>query len=301
MMIEAFYPIGTPGQSVGSRGSRCLALAHRPCSAATKRRCWVSSTPCARASTWSEYGRLDYPPDSYPLFAIRSRAWRDELPVRAGDRRRARLRNQRRARRAAVRRPACGGLCGPHQPAGGAVRQPVGLRAHPPLEPGRARPEPLVPRRQPGAGIGGADAPGRAAARSRAGLHVDLHETTDTDESEFRPALAARDGVAYEPGEVPDGFYLVDDSETSAAGVPAGDHRGGGEGHPHRAGRREGRDHRFADGRAGRHRVRAEAPRPVRRHHRAPATRPPPRSIPTAPAPLPSNATTRRRRRCVRR
>jgi hypothetical protein len=44
-------------------------------------------------------------------------------------------------------------------------------------------------------------------------MHIDLHETTDTDESEFRPALAARDGVAYEPGEVPDGFYLVDDSE----------------------------------------------------------------------------------------
>ncbi len=44
-------------------------------------------------------------------------------------------------------------------------------------------------------------------------LHVDLHETTDTDESEFRPALAARDGKPFEPGLIPDGFYLVDDSE----------------------------------------------------------------------------------------
>jgi hypothetical protein len=44
-------------------------------------------------------------------------------------------------------------------------------------------------------------------------MHIDLHETTDTDESEFRPALAARDGVTYEPGAIPDGFYLVDDSE----------------------------------------------------------------------------------------
>ena len=44
-------------------------------------------------------------------------------------------------------------------------------------------------------------------------LHIDLHETTDTDESEFRPALAARDGVTHEPGVIPDGFYLVDDSE----------------------------------------------------------------------------------------
>ncbi len=43
--------------------------------------------------------------------------------------------------------------------------------------------------------------------------HIDLHETTDTDESEFRPALAARDGKPFEPGSIPDGFYLVDDTE----------------------------------------------------------------------------------------
>jgi hypothetical protein len=43
-------------------------------------------------------------------------------------------------------------------------------------------------------------------------LHADLHETTDSDEGEFRPALAARDGQVFEPGEIPDGFYLVDDS-----------------------------------------------------------------------------------------
>ena len=44
-------------------------------------------------------------------------------------------------------------------------------------------------------------------------VHVDLHETTDSDESEFRPALAARDGKVYESDTIPDGFYLVDDSE----------------------------------------------------------------------------------------
>ena len=42
--------------------------------------------------------------------------------------------------------------------------------------------------------------------------HIDLHETTDTDESEYRPAVAARDGKAFEPGVIPDGFYLVDDT-----------------------------------------------------------------------------------------
>jgi hypothetical protein len=44
-------------------------------------------------------------------------------------------------------------------------------------------------------------------------LHIDLHETTDSDESEFRPALAARDGLEFTPGEIPDGFYLVGDDE----------------------------------------------------------------------------------------
>ncbi len=44
-------------------------------------------------------------------------------------------------------------------------------------------------------------------------MHVDLHETTDSDESEFRPALAARDGLASDPGLIPDGFYTVGDTE----------------------------------------------------------------------------------------
>jgi hypothetical protein len=32
---------------------------------------------------------------------------------------------------------------------------------------------------------------------------IDLHETTDSDESEFRPALAARDGKPFELGLIP--------------------------------------------------------------------------------------------------
>jgi hypothetical protein len=43
-------------------------------------------------------------------------------------------------------------------------------------------------------------------------VHIDLHETTDSDETEFRPALSARDGKPFEPGEIPDGFYTVADS-----------------------------------------------------------------------------------------
>lgn len=48
--------------------------------------------------------------------------------------------------------------------------------------------------------------------------HVDLHETTDTDETEFRPAKAARDGEVSPPrDEIPDGFYLVADSTNPQA------------------------------------------------------------------------------------
>lgn len=43
--------------------------------------------------------------------------------------------------------------------------------------------------------------------------HIDLHETTDTDNSVFRPALEQRDGVTQEESDIPDGFYLVGDSE----------------------------------------------------------------------------------------
>ena len=43
-------------------------------------------------------------------------------------------------------------------------------------------------------------------------IHVDLHETTDTDNSEFRPALAARDAQTHDNWNIADGFYLVGDT-----------------------------------------------------------------------------------------
>jgi hypothetical protein len=43
--------------------------------------------------------------------------------------------------------------------------------------------------------------------------HFDLHETTDTDNTVFRPALEKRDGKIQEFSEIPDGFYGVGDSE----------------------------------------------------------------------------------------
>jgi len=48
-------------------------------------------------------------------------------------------------------------------------------------------------------------------------VHIDLHETTDSDNSEFRPAKAARDGTVNTNWNIPDGFYLVGDTEKPQA------------------------------------------------------------------------------------
>lgn len=48
-------------------------------------------------------------------------------------------------------------------------------------------------------------------------MHIDLHETTETDNTEFRPALAARDAIKHENWHIPDGFYTVGDTEKPAA------------------------------------------------------------------------------------
>jgi hypothetical protein len=42
--------------------------------------------------------------------------------------------------------------------------------------------------------------------------HFDLHETTDTDNTVFRPALEQRDGKPQELSAIPDGFYVVGDT-----------------------------------------------------------------------------------------
>jgi hypothetical protein len=44
-------------------------------------------------------------------------------------------------------------------------------------------------------------------------VHIDLHETTDTDNTVFRPALEQRDGITQELWPIPDGFYVVGDTE----------------------------------------------------------------------------------------
>ena len=53
------------------------------------------------------------------------------------------------------------------------------------------------------------------ASKAPAGIyaHFDLHETTDTDNSVFRPALGARDAIEQDEWDIPDGFYAVGDAD----------------------------------------------------------------------------------------
>jgi hypothetical protein len=44
-------------------------------------------------------------------------------------------------------------------------------------------------------------------------VQIDLHETTDTDATEFMPAKHAAAGLPYEGETIPDGFYLVGDCD----------------------------------------------------------------------------------------
>ena len=209
-MTNAPYPIGTPGRPWGAEevaAWRSRQTVQRSYEADVLS---VIETLRERFDV-SEYGRLDYASGSYPLLAIRSRGWRDGLPLML----------------------VTGGVHG-HETSGvhGALQfvereaeryaGRINLIVAPCISPWayerihRWNPDALDPNRS---FREDSPAPESAALmrlvapfRDRVLMHIDLHETTDSDESEFRPALAARDGKPCEPGEIPDGFYLVDDS-----------------------------------------------------------------------------------------
>jgi hypothetical protein len=165
----------------------------------------------------SEYGHLEYGADRYPLVALRSRDWRDELPV-------ALVTGGVHGYETSGVHGALRFLDGPAKDYAGRVNllvapcvSPWGYeRIH------RWNPDALDPNRNFREDSPAAESAALwrlvAPLRGRFLMHVDLHETTDSDEYEFRPALAARDGKPHVPGEIPDGFYLVDDSRNPQPG-----------------------------------------------------------------------------------
>jgi len=205
------YPIGTPGIPWG----------------APERASWLSRQRKLRSYTDEvearieqlsarfdvhEYGEINYGAEGYRQLALRSPGWREDLPVAL----------------------VTGGVHG-YETSGvhGALQfleqraadyvGDINLLAVPCVSPWgyerihRWNADAIDPNRsfREGSTVAESAALMRLIAplRGRFLLHVDLHETTDSDESEFRPALAARDGKTSEPGLIPDGFYLVDDSE----------------------------------------------------------------------------------------
>ena len=211
MTIQAPYPIGTPGTPWGpAEVSEWLSRQTRQRSYETD----VLSKIEALRSRLDvvQYGRLDYQPDSYPLMAIKSHHWRDELPIVLVT--------------GGVHGYETSGVHGALQfvdQHAGSYEGRINLIVAPCVSPWayerihRWNAQALDPNRsfrdnspvQESAALMALVAP----FRDRVLVHIDLHETTDTDETEFRPALAARDGVTSEPGEIPDGFYLVGDTE----------------------------------------------------------------------------------------
>ncbi len=205
------YPIGTPGIP-WSASERASWLSRQ-----RKLRSYADEVE-ARIEQLSarfdvqEYGQIDYGLERYRQLAVRSPAWREDHPVAL----------------------VTGGVHG-YETSGvhGALQfleqraadyvGDINLLVVPCVSPWayerihRWNADAIDPNRsfREGSAVAESAALMRLIAplRGRFLLHVDLHETTDSDETEFRPALAARDGKTSEPGLIPDGFYLVDDSE----------------------------------------------------------------------------------------
>lgn len=211
-----FYPIGTPNQPWGAAEKAEWRARQVPVRSYTDD--VVPKLDALRDRfDVTQYGTLDYAPHSYPLFAVRSRDWNPSLPSVL----------------------VTGGVHGYETSGVEGALQFLDTRAAdyagranvlvvPCVSPWgyeriqRWNADAIDPNRS-----FVADSPAQESAALMALLeplrvgmvmHIDLHETTDSDESEFRPALAARDGKPFEPGTIPDGFYLCADS---AAPAPA--------------------------------------------------------------------------------
>jgi hypothetical protein len=206
-----FYAIGSPGQPWGAaelaqwraRQVRQRSYAHDVLSAVERLRARFDVSP---------YGEVVYGDEHFPLMAVRSRDWQPDLPCVL----------------------VTGGVHG-YETSGvhGALRfldahaqsyaGRVNLMVAPCVSPWayeriqRWNFDAIDPNRsfrensltQESAALMRLVVP----LRGQFAAHIDLHETTDTDESEYRPAVAARDGHPYEPCTIPDGLYLVDDTQ----------------------------------------------------------------------------------------
>ena len=209
------YPIGTPGTPWNDADKATWLGRQRVQRSYAAEVLAPLQTRLPAQAEMFQYGVLDYTGygfGSYPLFAVRSRRWVSNRPMVV----------------------VTGGVHG-YETSGvqGALRwieQDFGRHAAamnllvlPCISPwgyetvNRWNPQALDPNRQFKQNSPAAESALAMACvlanGHRVDVHVDLHETTDTDNSEFGPAKAARDGVPFDRHDIPDGFYLVADSE----------------------------------------------------------------------------------------
>src|SRR5699024_8970537 len=80
MSTAAFYPVGTPGTPWGEpEKAQWLARQSQKRSYADE---VVPRIDALRDTVdVTEYGQLDYEPDHYPLYVLKSRDWDDTLPI----------------------------------------------------------------------------------------------------------------------------------------------------------------------------------------------------------------------------
>lgn len=214
-METSGYPIGTPGVPWGD-AERAKWLSRQRIQRSYREDVLDKLPALAGLLSPEQYGALSVDADRYPLFLLKSSDWNPRLPIAL----------------------VTGGVHG-YETSGvhGAIRflqtraaeytDRFNIIVAPCVSPwgyetiNRWNPNAVDPNRS-----FRADSPAEEAGLllrylepflARIQVHIDLHETTDTDNSEFRPAQAARDGIFQDNWEIPDGFYLVADSARPAA------------------------------------------------------------------------------------
>ncbi|MFQ3235096.1 MAG: hypothetical protein ACI9C4_000650 [Paraglaciecola sp.] len=210
MTQQAEYHIGTPGKAWGN-SEKAVWLAEQ-----NKKRSYADDVvsqidPLRTEFDVEQYGTLDYAAGQYPLFVIKTKMFSPEKPtilVTGG-----------------VHGYETSGVHGALHFAANNAKDYAPLFnivVAPCISPwgyetiNRWNPEAVDPNRSFVANSPAPEAANIMAYVATLGInifaHIDLHETTDTDNSEFRPALAARDDSVQDNWNIPDGFYTVGDS-----------------------------------------------------------------------------------------
>ncbi|PSW20550.1 DUF2817 domain-containing protein [Photobacterium sanctipauli] len=211
MEISNTYPIGTVGQKWGDE-EKAQWLAQQKIQRSYQEEVVTKIDALRDRFDVSQYGALSYNPEKYPLYVIKSRNWDNSKPtalVTGG-----------------VHGYETSGVHGALLFADGEAEkytEHFNIVIAPCVSPwgyeviNRWNPQAVDPNRS-----FFEDSPSEEAANLMAMVkdlgcdilvHVDLHETTDSDETEFRRARAARDGIDHFEEMIPDGFYTVGDTE----------------------------------------------------------------------------------------